>query len=308
MSAARWSLIAAIATMAVWGVNFPFVKYVLEHMGPGPFLFLRFLAMPVLGFALLAVVFRRNPRQALPAREDWPRFALCGLLGHSAHVGIVTWGMDLSTPFSSSLVLTSGPVFTLLILAWLGDERLRPRQVAGTLLAFAGIVVFLSDKFTRGVAGAGLGDLVLLFAASLFAAYTVVVRPLAERYGPVLVLAWTLAFGAPPLVVLCLRSFLDAELSGLPAMVWVGLFYGILVSNFLGWLVWTWVNAARGVARSAPLQYLMPPIAGLVAWLTIGETFTGLKLLGAAVTLAGVAWAQFSAGPPPKAAAQPDAG
>ena len=308
MSAARWSLIAAIATMAVWGVNFPFVKYVLDHMGPGPFLFLRFLVMPVLGFALLAVVFRRNPRQALPARGDWPRFAVCGLLGHSAHVGIVTWGMDLSTPFSSSLVLTSGPVFTLLILAWLGDEKLRPRQVAGTLLAFAGIVVFLSDKFTRGVAGAGLGDLVLLFAASLFAAYTVVVRPLAERYGPVLVLAWTLAFGAPPLLLLCLKSFLDAELSGLQPMVWVGLVYGVLVSNFLGWLVWTWVNAARGVARSAPLQYLMPPIAGLVAWLTIGETFTALKILGAAVTLAGVAWAQFSAGTPPKAAAQPDAG
>jgi drug/metabolite transporter (DMT)-like permease len=308
MSAARWSLIAAIATMAVWGVNFPFVKYVLDNMGPGPFLFLRFLVMPVLGFALLAVVFRRNPRQALPARGDWPRFAVCGVLGHSLHVGIVTWGMDLSTPFSSSLVLTSGPVFTLLILAWLGDERLRPRQVAGTLLAFTGIVVFLSDKFTRGFSGAGAGDLVLLFAASLFAAYTVVVRPLAERYGPVLVLAWTLAFGAPPMVVLCLKSFLDAELSGLQPMVWVGLVYGILVSNFLGWLVWTWVNAARGVARSAPLQYLMPPIAGLVAWLTIGETFTALKIFGAAVTLAGVAWAQFSAGPPPKAAAQPDAG
>ena len=306
MSAARWSLIAAIATMVVWGLNFPVVKYVLEHMGPGPFLFMRFAVMPLLGFALLAVVFRRNPRQAMPAREDWPRFAACGVLGHSAHVGIVTWGMDLSTPFSASLVLTSGPVFTLLILAWLGAERLRPRQVVGTLVAFAGIVVFLSDKLARGVLGAGLGDLVLLFAASLFALYTVVVRPLAERYGPVIVLAWTLAFGAPPLIVLCAKSFIDADLQGLGARVWAGLVYGILVSNFLGWLVWTWVNAARGVARSAPLQYLMPPIAGLAAWLTLGETFTGLKIAGAVLALAGVAWAQYSAGPPPKAAAQPD--
>ena len=308
MSAARWSLIAAIATMVVWGLNFPVVKYVLEHIGPGPFLFLRFAFMPLLGFALLAVVFHRNPRQAMPAREDWPRFAACGVLGHTVHVGIVTWGMDLSTPFSASLVLTSGPVFTLLILAWLGDERLRPRQVAGTLVAFAGIVVFLSDKLARGVLGAGLGDLVLLFAASLFALYTVVVRPLAERYGPVIVLAWTLAFGAPPLVLICLKSFLDADLRGLDPKVWVGLVYGILVSNFLGWLVWTWVNAARGVARSAPLQYLMPPIAGIAAWLTLGETFTALKIAGAVLALAGVAWAQFSAGPPPKAAAQADSG
>ena len=178
MSAARWSLIAAIAAMAVWGTNFSVVKYLLEHIGPGAFLFMRFLVMPLLGFALLAIVFRRNPAQALPRRGDWARFAACGLIGHTAHVGIVTWGMNLSTPFSSALVLTSGPVFTLLILAALGAERLRARQVAGTVLAFGGIIVFLSDKFAAGVALAGLGDLVLLAAAPFFSLYTVVVRPL----------------------------------------------------------------------------------------------------------------------------------
>jgi len=308
MSAARWSLIAAIATMAVWGINFSFVKYVLEQIGPGAFLFVRFLVMPLLGFALLAIIFRRNPAQALPRRGDWPRFAACGLIGHTAHVGLVTWGMDLSTPFSSALVLTSSPLFTLLILALLGAERLRPRQVAGTLVAFAGIVTFLSDKFFRGVAQAGLGDFVLLFAASLFSLYTVIVRPLAERYGPVIVLAWTLAIGAPPLLVICSKSFLEADLKALNATVWVGLFWAIVISSFLGWLVWTWVNAARGLARTAPLQYLMPPIAGLVAWLTLGEQFTGLKLAGAAVALAGIAWAQLSAGTPRKEAAQLDSG
>ena len=49
------------------------------------------------------------------------------------------------------------------------------------------------------------------------------------------------------------------------------------------------------------------PIAGLVAWLTLGEAFTWLKIAGAAVTMAGVAYAQFGGGPPPKEAAQPDA-
>jgi drug/metabolite transporter (DMT)-like permease len=66
------------------------------------------------------------------------------------------------------------------------------------------------------------------------------------------------------------------------------------------------VNSVRGVARSAPFMYLMPPVAGVMAWLTLGETFTLLKLLGAAVTMAGVAYAQFAGGPPPKEAGQPD--
>ena len=76
--------------------------------------------------------------------------------------------------------------------------------------------------------------------------------------------------------------------------VWAGMFYAVLISAFLGWLVWGWVNAVRGVARSAPLMYLMPPVAGLVAWAVTGESYTGIKLAGAALALAGVALAQFA--------------
>ena len=80
-------------------------------------------------------------------------------------------------------------------------------------------------------------------------------------------------------------------------MVWLGLVYTVLIAAFLGWLVWGWVNAVRGVARSAPLMYLMPPIAGLVAWAATGERYTAVKLTGAALTLGGVALAQFTSSP-----------
>ncbi len=306
-SVERWSLWAALAIMAVWGVNFTVIKYVLELMGVGPFLFIRYLAMPLLGLTLLAVVYRRHLRKSWPQREDLPRFIACGLIGHTAHVGLVTWGISLSTAFSSALVLTSGPLFTLLILAFAGAEKLRARQIAGTSIAFAGIVIFLSDKFVRGVALAGAGDLVLLFAASLFSLYTVIARPITARYGPLPVLAYTLVFGAPLLVLASAPSFIAAPLADLPLLVWLGVLWAIVISAFLGWLVWAWVNAVRGVAKSAPLLYLIPPIAGLVAWLSLGEQFTAMKLAGAAVTMAGVAWAQFGGGrAPPRETAQPD--
>ena len=302
--AATLSLVAAIATMVIWGANFAVTKYVLGYLGVGPFLFVRFLTMPLLGFVALALVYRRHFAKSLPRRADWPRFAAAGLIGHTLHVGIVTWGIDLSTAFSSSLVLTSGPLFTLLILALLVGERLRRWQVAGTLLAAAGIALFLSDKFASGFARAGLGDLVLLSASALFSIYTVITRPLAERYGPLPLLAWTLAVGAPPLVLATLPSFLAAPLVTVPAAAWFGMFWAAVVSAFIGWLVWVWVNAVRGVARSAPLMYLMPPISGVVAWLMLGEQFTALKLAGAALTMAGVAWAQYAG----RTLAQPDPG
>jgi drug/metabolite transporter (DMT)-like permease len=78
----------------------------------------------------------------------------------------------------------------------------------------------------------------------------------------------------------------------------------VAISSFLGWIVWAWVNSVRGLARSAPLQYLMPPIAGVVAWLTLGETFTWLKIAGAVAAMAGIAWAQLGA----QSKTPPDAG
>lgn len=282
--------------MVAWGVNFAFVKHVLEQLGVGAFLFIRFAALPVLGFVLLVAIFRKRVVYTWPRREDLPRFVACALVGHALHIGVVMYGMDLSTAFSSSLVLTSGPLFTLFILALLGVERLRARELAGTLAAGAGIALFLADKFAAGLSRAGLGDLVLLAAAALFSLYTVMVQPLARRYGPLIVLCYTLLFSAPPILLLTLQSFLEVPASAYTPAVWAGLFWALVMSSFFGWLMWTWVNAVRGVARSAPFAYLMPPIAGAVAWLTLGESFSWLKIAGAAVTMAGVAYAQIGRG------------
>ena len=97
-------------------------------------------------------------------------------------------------------------------------------------------------------------------------------------------------------MLLSLPAGLAVALAESRPAIWAGTFYAVLVSAFLGWLVWGWVNAVRGVARTAPLMYLMPPVAGLVAWALTGERYIGVKLAGAALTLAGVALAQFTSG------------
>ena len=308
MKKESWALAAAFFTMFAWGMNFVFVKFVLERLGLGAFMFLRFTVLPLLGLALLLVAFRGRLRLSWPRREDLGRFVLCALVGHVLHISAVMYGMNLSTAFSSSLVLTCQPLFTLAILAWLGQERLRRQQITGTLVAFAGILLFLGDKFSGGLSRAGLGDLTLLLAGAAFSAYTVLSRPLADRYGPLIVLSYTLLFSTPIMVPLTASYFAGLHFGDLGPAVWAALFWALVVSSFCGWLLWTWVNSVRGVARSAPFMYLMPPVAGVMAWLTLGETFTWLKIGGAAATMAGVAYAQFGGRPPPREAGQPDSG
>ena len=100
----------------------------------------------------------------------------------------MTFGIDWSTAFSSSVILACGPVFTLLLLRGLGVEQLTRAQVAGVGVACFGALVFLSDKLLGQQWRASGGDLVLLFAAFFFAAYTVAAKPLIDRHGGVLVM------------------------------------------------------------------------------------------------------------------------
>ena len=289
---ARQALWAALVLIAIWGANFSVQKEVFKALSPGGFLFVRYLVLPVAAALLLCWRYGRHwPR--VPRSEMLSLLKL-GLAGHLIHVGLVTYGIHWSTAFSSSLILACGPVFTLLILRWHGLEQLTRGQIAGVAVACAGVLLFLSDKFLGGHWQASGGDLTLLVAASFFSYYTVAAKPLIERHGSVTVMTYATLLGSGPVVLLSLPAGLSVDWASIRPAIWLGTFYAVLISAFLGWLVWGWVNAVRGVARSAPLMYLMPPVAGLVAWAVTGERYTGIKLAGAALTLAGVAVAQYA--------------
>ena len=290
--AARHALWAALAMVVVWGANFSVQKMVFTALSPGGFLFARYLIMPLAATVLLCA--RHGMKWPRVPRTDMIALLKLGLAGHLVHVGLVTYGIHWSTAFSSSLILACGPVFTLLILRWHGLEALTRGQIAGVAVAAVGVLVFLSDKLQGGHWQASGGDLTLIVAAFFFSYYTVAAKPLIERHGGVTVMTYATLLGSGPVVLLSLPAGLSVQWSEINALIWVGMLWAVLVSAFLGWLVWGWVNAVRGVARTAPLMYLMPPVAGLVAWALTGERYTAVKLGGAAITLAGVALAQFA--------------
>ena len=287
-------LLAGLGVVVVWGANFAVQKALFGVLPPGAFLFARYLLMPAA--AVLLLLYVNGWRWQWLPRRDALQLLWLGVLAHTLHVSMVTFGLHWSTAFSSALIMACAPLFTLLILHALGTESLSRGQVAGVVLACTGVLVFLSDKLLGADWAATGGDLMMLLAAALFSWYTVKSKPLIQRHGGVPVMAYALLGGSPLVLLMGLPAALEAPWAQMDLRHWGLLLWASLVSAFLGWLVWGWVNAQRGVARTAPLQYLMPLVAGGVAWWATGERFTVLKIAGALLTLAGVAWAQRAAG------------
>lgn len=285
---------AALAVVLTWGLNFPLQKALFGQVGPMGFLGLRYLLVPFCAVALLCWRFgTRWPR--LDRTEVWPLVRLT-LVGQGLHLLLSAYGMQGSTAFSASVLLACGPVFTLLILRASGVEKLSRGQVAGVAAAAAGALLFTSDKLLAAEWQASLGDLTLLAAASLFSYYTVASKPLIQHHGGVTVLGYGSLVCTLPMLLWCAPTLASLDWQAQPGWVWAGTVWQVAGGGFIGWLAWGWANEKRGVARTAPLIYLMPLVAGLAAWAWGGEQFSAHKLLGAGVILAGVALAQFSRG------------
>lgn len=78
---------------------------------------------------------------------------------------------------------------------------------------------------------------------------------------------------------------------------WIAFLWSALVSALSGWIVWSWVDTAHGVARTAPLLYLALPVVGVVGWFTLGEPWDLRKMAGAAIALIEVALANRAPAP-----------
>jgi drug/metabolite transporter (DMT)-like permease len=285
------ALWVALALILIWGANFSIQKWVMREITPTGFLFGRYLLMPVC--ALLLLMGRHGLKFPTVSRTDLWGLARLGVIGHTLHVGLVTHGVHWSTAFSSSVILACGPLFTLIILRLHDLERLGRYQIVGMAVACCGVLIFLSEKLLGGSWQATGGDLVLLVAAALFSYYTVAAKPYIERLGGFTTMAYATLFGSVPILLITGPQIADVPWSAFTAPLIIAFVWAVVVSAFIGWLAWGWVNAVRGVARTAPLMYLMPPVAGLLAWAFVGESFTWMKILGALVSLAGVAIAQF---------------
>lgn len=292
----------ALGVILLWGSNYSVQKALMAEIGPGALLFARYLVTPACAVALL--LWRYGLRWPRMERRDWAGLAGLAALGHVGQVNVMTHAMHLSTAFSSALISALGPLFTLLLVRMLYRQRFARIQVWGVALAMAGMLVFLADKLAV-VRTQGVGDLLLLLGTLLFSLHTITASRLLNRHGVTLVMAYSTLLATVPMLLLNAPQALLAPWASLPAAAWWALLWSLAVASFAGWLAWGWLNTHMGVQRTAPLLYLLPPVAGLISWMALGESFSGLKMAGAVMAGAGVAVTQFGATPAGKRASGP---
>lgn len=275
-----------VAMAAIWGVNFSVVKAAFDAFSPLAFNALRF----PLAIASMVLLLSGRTGPAWPDRSDVARIVALGLIGNVAYQLCFIVGLDLTRAGNASLLLSTTPVWTVILSAVSGHEEPSRRVVGGVGAMFVGMILVViggSDELSLGAASLR-GDLLMVAASILWSIYTVWGRAPIAKYGSLRVTAWTLFAGAPLLILIGVPDLTKTDFAAVTPTAWIGVVYAGVLAIGVAYLLWYRGVERLGNTRTAVYSNLVPVFALATAWVWLGEVPSQLQLLGAAVILLGL--------------------
>ena len=269
----------AIALLT-WSSAYAAIAFALPSFSPGQVAFARLL-IGSLCFALLLAV-KRVP---LPARRDWPRLALLGVLGLTVYHLCLNVAETRIASGTAAILIALVPAATAAVSAVWVRERLSTRKWAGFGVALAGVVlVILSSGHQVKFEPMAALVLVSVIASAI---YFVGQKPLFARSSMLGVTAFTFfagtlgatPFGLPGLA----HALAAAPWPHSAALLWLG-----VAPTFVGYIAWNSAVHRATASQVSSFIYLSPPIAVLIGWFWLHERPGMFTLIGGAITVAGV--------------------
>ena len=268
-------MLMAIAVAVIWGMGFVVAKAAMGHFPP--------ILLMAFRFALATVCLVWFFRPPWPLLKDifWISLVSATIQYSLTFTGLA--GIDVST----AAILVQLEVPFGILLAWLVfRDSISIRQLAGILLAFAGIICIAGEP---RLSGSLFHVALVIGGAFTWAVGQIMVKRLGQIGGFVLI-TWVAVFATPQLFIASwlLESGHLTAIRSASIESWAAVGYLGVVMTALAYALWYRLLGLYPVSRVMPFLMLLPltSVAGGVFFL--GEDLTVNVLIGGACVLIGL--------------------
>ncbi len=289
-SSRRWLAYALLcATTLFWGGNFVLGRAVSTEIPPVALAWWRWvLALLIIMPFAAGALWQLRP----VLRREWRYLLAVSVFSVTVFNTFVYLGLQTLPATNAVLLLSSGPVLILLFTWMLYGEAMTLRQILGTLVSIAGVVMIVTEGRPDTLLSAfrgGSGNLWILAAVISWCLYSVLLRRRPPEIGGTAFFALTALVGWIVLTPLYLHEHFAQgreivwNLTALLSIGYVGFFASVLA--FLFW--------NRGVQELGPgsagyFINLIPVWALLLAVLLLGERLLPFHWVGMALIFSGI--------------------
>jgi drug/metabolite transporter (DMT)-like permease len=279
--------LALLGANLIYGIGFSVAKMLMpSKILPQGFILIRVSCACFLLWCtyFLGANFRENI-----AKQDFPRIMLCALTGIAINMLLFFAGLSLTTPIHGSLMMLATPILVSILASIVLQEKFTSRKLLGLSLGIGGAVILIFSRNNDAIgSNVVLGDLYILINACSYAVYLVLVKPLMQRYRPIVVLRYiflfgllmVLPFGYTQLGAIQWHAFSTKDFSALAFIV-----IGVTFLTYL-WNIYAIKHLSSSTAGT--YIYAQPLFASLISIMFFGEQLSITKVAAAALIFCGV--------------------
>jgi drug/metabolite transporter (DMT)-like permease len=241
----------------------------------------------ITALVLFAVQLYRR-RLWLKDRSDYARLAVLSLFGVVFNQLLFVGGLSLTKASNTSLLAVTIPIFTLLVGAMLGKERLRRAKTIGVVLAAAGVILLIDPRGASFSPETTLGDVMIVVNSLSYGIYVATSKDLITRNGAFRSMMWVFIFASVICVPLGLTSLSAIDIGAIGTSIWLLVIYIAVVATAVPYLLNAWALARVSPSTVAVFIYLQPLIGFVLAVIFLDERIDFRFIIAALLVFAGV--------------------
>ena len=283
-------LILGIA-MLFWGTSYVFTSIVLESLDPISIVFIRLVISAVLLWIIAASFFRKE--KITFSIIKW--IAVLAFFQPFIYFIGETFGLQRVSPVVTSLIISTIPVFTAIIMRLFFKANLTMINFWGIFISLTGVIMMIVGKNMQ-IEVDMLGLLLLFIAVFAAVGYGILLNRLASNVHPVWLIATqntvSILYFLP--LYLVLRETPNYNHASVFAFMtpqwemWLCILALSVFCSSLAFIFYSMAVGRIGVARSTVFSNLTPIFTAITSFFILDERLSVVKIIGIFVVIFGL--------------------
>ena len=277
--------IALFLAQVIYALNYSIAKGLMpDFMGPMSIVFFRIIGACIL-FWILSLFVKTQTVE----KKDLRKMALLALFGVVINQIFFIYGLSITSPINSSIIMISNPImvfiFTLIIL----KERITGLKLLGLSTAITGALLILlyHDNFEMGSATMA-GDIMTLINSASWAIFIVMVKPVMSKYNTVTTMRWMFLFGSLYILPIGFKFAADVNWSTFTNHAIFAISFVIIATTFFAYLLNVYGLEELSPNTVSAYIYLQPFLASIFAMVMGEDKLTPIKVFSGILIISGL--------------------
>jgi drug/metabolite transporter (DMT)-like permease len=271
-----WALLAVLSVL--WGGSFFFNGVVLRELPPFTLVLLR---VALAALMLLPLLYARGVPFPV-GWSGWKPFFLVALFNNVLPFSLIVTGQTYIPSALASILNATTPLFTVVVMAAAGEEKLYLRRVAGVVVGLVGVII-LRGSWLDLASGQGLGILLCLAAAFSYGISALVARRCLADSPPLATATFQLMASSLMMAVVAGIFERPWQLPMPDVVTWLAVFGLAALSTALAYIVFFQILRRSGATNVMLVTLLVPVTAILLGAFVLGEHISPREIVGALV-------------------------